>query len=102
MLPILSLLYRRFYGYADSESLKQLYLTMVRPHLDLYVCQSGIPTWSKTILRPSWRKYRSLPAGWHLVDWMQADQELLEVFELSSPEEHRLDFKLGLSFKILH
>ena len=37
-MKVLGLMYRRFYGYADSESLKQLYLTLVRPHLD-YGCQ---------------------------------------------------------------
>ena len=37
-MKVLSLLYRRFYGYADSESLKQVYLALVRPHLD-YACQ---------------------------------------------------------------
>jgi hypothetical protein len=34
--------------------------------------------------------------------WDAGYQELLEVFELSSLEEHRLDLKLGLLFKILH
>jgi hypothetical protein len=41
-MKVLGLLYRRFYGYTDSESLKQLYLTMVRPRLD-YACQVWDP-----------------------------------------------------------
>ena len=41
-MKVLGLLYRRFYGYADSDSLKQLYLTLVRPHLD-YACQVWDP-----------------------------------------------------------
>ena len=41
-MKALGLLYRRFYGYADSESLKQLYLTLVRPHFD-YTCQVWDP-----------------------------------------------------------
>ena len=45
-MKVLGLLYRRFYGYADSESLKQLYLTLVRPHLD-YACQ----VWDPNLIR---------------------------------------------------
>ena len=35
---VLGLLYRRFYGQATQESLKQLYLSLVHPHLE-YACQ---------------------------------------------------------------
>ena len=41
-IKLLGLLYRRFYGYADSESLKQLCLALVRPHLN-YACQVWDP-----------------------------------------------------------
>ena len=35
---ILGLFYRHFYGSASPDTLRQLYLSMVRPHLD-YACQ---------------------------------------------------------------
>jgi len=40
--PILGLLYRCFYGSASPDTLKQLYLSTVRPHLD-YACQIWDP-----------------------------------------------------------
>ena len=58
---ILGFLYRRFYNYAEGDTLKQLYLSLVRPHLE-YVC----PVWDphtmkdKTPLRMS----KSLHFGW--------------------------------------
>ena len=43
---ILGLLYRRFYGQASQESLKQLYLSLVQPHLE-YASQVWDPYLSK-------------------------------------------------------
>ena len=43
---ILGLLYRRFYSSADSDAIKQLYLSLVRPHLE-YACQ----VWDPHLLR---------------------------------------------------
>ena len=43
---ILGLLYRRFYGQASQESLKILYLSLVRTHLE-YACQVWDPHLSK-------------------------------------------------------
>ena len=34
VMKVLGLLYRRFYGCANSELLKQLYLALVQSHLD--------------------------------------------------------------------
>ena len=31
---ILGLVYRRFYGAADQDTVKQLYISLVRPHLE--------------------------------------------------------------------
>ena len=39
---VLGLLYRRFYGSTSQDSLKQLYLSLVRPHLE-YACQVWDP-----------------------------------------------------------
>jgi len=34
---ILGLLYRKFYNYAEGDTLKQLYLSLITPHLE-YAC----------------------------------------------------------------
>ena len=59
---ILGLLYRRFYNYAEGDTLKQLYLSLKRPHLE-YAC----PVWDpyttkdkKNFLRIS----KNLHFGW--------------------------------------
>ena len=45
-MKVLGLLYRRIYRHTDSESLKQLYLTLIRPHLD-YASQVWDPHLTK-------------------------------------------------------
>ena len=45
---ILGLLYRRFYNHSSSECLKQLYLSLVRPHLD-YAAQVWDPYLQKDV-----------------------------------------------------
>ena len=98
-MKVLGLLYRRFYGYTDSESLKQLYLTLVRPHLD-YACQVWDPHLAKD--KAKLEKVQKLACRMAARRWNAGYQELLEIFELSSLEERRLNLKLGLLFKILH
>ena len=98
-MKVLGLLYRRFYGYTDSESLKQLYLTLVRPHLD-YACQVWDPHLAKD--KAKLEKVQKLACRMAARRWDAGYQDLLEIFELSSLEERRLDLKLGLLFKILH
>ena len=41
---VLGLLYRRFYGQASQDSLKQLYLSLVQPHLEYAIARCGILT----------------------------------------------------------
>ena len=66
---ILGLLYRRFYGSACPDTL-QLYLSMVRPHLD-YACQIWDPHLAKD-RKKNWRMCKSLPVGWHLTNGILA------------------------------
>ena len=54
---ILGLIYRRFYTSSNQETLKQLYISLVRPHLE-YACHVWDPTLPK--IRNSWRMSKSL------------------------------------------
>ena len=89
------------HGYADSESLiqKQLYLTLVRPFLD-YACQVWDPHLAKD--KAKLEKVQKFACRMAAHRWDAGYQELLEIFELPSLEERRLNLKLGLLFKILH
>ena len=78
---ILSLLYRRFYGSANPDTLKQLYLSMVRPHLD-YACQIWDPhlVKDKKILEDAQKFARRLAAH----QWDSGYQDLLRLYQLPS------------------
>ena len=58
---ILGLQYRQYYHHADSEAIRQLYISLVRPHLE-YGSMVWILTHTKT-KRP-FERSRSLPAEW--------------------------------------
>ncbi len=47
---ILGLLYRRFYKNSDEKTLHQLYLSLVRPHLEYMPPRSGLHTCTRTFL----------------------------------------------------
>ena len=96
---ILGLLYRRYYKSANQDTIKQLYLSLVRPHLD-YACQVWDPH-----LEKDKRKLESVQKfGCRLAAhrWDASYQELLDLFDLQPSEKRRLHLKLGLLFKIVH
>ena len=96
---ILGLIYRRFYGSADQTTLKQLYLSLVHPHLE-YACQIWDPHLVKDQkMLENVEKFGCRLAAHH---WDASYQELLELFELQPLEQRRLHLKLGLMFKIIH
>ena len=82
--------------YADSESLKQLYLTLVRPHLD-HACQ----VWDLHLIRDK-AKLKIVQKFACRLAAHKWDASYLELLDLPTLEECRLDLKLGLLFKILH
>ena len=81
---VLGLLYRRFYGYADDNTLKQLYLSLVRPHLD-YACQIWDPHLAKDKVKLENVQKFACKLASH--QWDTGYQELLELFELPTLEE---------------
>ena len=96
---ILGLLYRCFYHPASSDTLKKLYLSVVHPHLD-YACQIWDPhlVEDKKILED----VQKLACRLTSQQWDSSYQDLLQLYELPSLEERRLNLRLGLMFKIMH
>ena len=96
---ILGLLYRRFYGQASQESLQQLYLSLVQPHLE-YACQVWDPHQSKD--KAALEKVQKFACKLATSKWDSSYEELLRLTDLKPLQDRRLDFKLGLLFKLVH
>ena len=96
---ILGLIYRRFYGNADQDTIKQLYISLVRPHLE-YGSQVWDPHLAKdkTCLE-NVQKFACRIAS---AKWDECYEELLLASELPTLQERRLHTKLGLLYKIVH
>ena len=96
---ILGLLYRRFYKFSDQATLLQLYLSLVRPHLE-YAATVWDPHLQRDIQlleRTQKFAFRMSTKAWN------ADYEvLLHTLQLPSLSERRLFLKLCTVFKILH
>ena len=87
-----------FYS-ANQDTLKQLYTSLVCPHLE-YACQ----VWDPHLVKDKKALEDVQKFGCRLAahQWDSGYQELLDLFELQSLEQCRLDFKLGLMFRIIH
>ena len=96
---ILGLIYRRFYGYADSDTIKQLYISIVRPHLE-YGSQVWDPHLSKD--KAALENVQKFACRIASARWDASYEDLLEFFELQTLQERRLHAKLSLLFKIIH
>ena len=96
---VLGLLYRRFYSFSNQETLKQLYLSLVRPHIE-YGCQVWDPHLAKDKKALEGVQKFGLRLASHR--WDASYNELLDLFDLPSHEDRRLHLKLGLLFKIVH
>ena len=101
---ILGLLCRRFYNYAEGDTLKQLYLSLIRPHLE-YAC----PVWDSHTM-----KYKTLLENVQKFafrmatkQWDSGYQDLLDIMNVLSlvPRglvDHRLQLKLSSLYRIGH
>ena len=97
---ILGLLYRRFYNFSNSEVLRQLYIFLVRPHLE-YACHVWVPHTSKDVnALESVQKFACKMASHTWKD--HSYEELLTLTDLSTLERRRLELKLCHLFKIVH
>ena len=96
---ILGLLYRRFYQHADQDTLRQLYISIVRPHMEY-----AAPVWD-----PHLRKDQDLLESTQKFackmitrKWDKGYDELLNMTNLPSLADRRLYLKLCSLYKIVH
>ena len=96
---ILGLLYRRFYNHASGDCLKQLYTSLVRPHLE-YAASLWDPHTQKDIqLLESTQRF-ALKLITH--NWDHNYQELLALSDLPTLSSRRLHTKLSQLYRIIH
>ena len=96
---VLGLLYRRFYGLASQESLKQLYLSLVRPHLE-YACQVWDPHLARD--KGALEKVQKFACKLATSKWDSSYEELLGLVDIQPLQDRRLELKLGVLFKLVH
>lgn len=97
---VLGLLYRRFYKFSNLDTIRQLYTSLVRPHLE-YACHVWSPYTSRDInALESVQKFACKMASrrWNGNTY----EELLTVTNLPTLERRRLELKLRHLFKIIH
>ena len=96
---VLGLLYRKFYNYSSTDTLTQLYVSLVRPHLE-YAC----PVWAPHLVKDvrAIEDVQKFACKMATHNWNSSYQDLLQLTELPTLERRRLDLKLGQLFKIIH
>ena len=96
---ILGLLYRRFYNNTSGDSFIQLYLSLVRPHLD-YASALWSPHLKKdiTVLE----NVQKLACRMATRSWESSYQDLLNCVGFSSLEYRRLETRLCTLYKIIY
>ena len=96
---ILGLLYRRFYNHAEGATLKQLYLSLIRPHLE-YAC----PVWDLHTMKDKVLLEDVQKCAFRMAtkQWDSGYQELLDIMNVPSLADRRLQLKLALFYKIVH
>ena len=94
---ILSLLYRRFYGNVSQDVLKQLYLSLMKPHLE-YGCHVWNPHHVKD--KKALENIQKLACRIGTAHWDESYDSLLELLNLQSLHERRTHARLGLLYRI--
>ena len=95
---ILGLLYRRFYNHAEGATLMQLYLSLIRPHLE-YACPVWDPhTMKDKVLLEDVQKFALRMAT---KQWDSGYQELLDIMNVPSLADRRLQLNSPQIFSVL-
>jgi hypothetical protein len=95
---VLGLLYRKFYSYSNTDTLTQLYISLVHPHLE-YAC----PVWASHMAKDiqAIENVQKFACRMATHNWNTRYEDLLSLTELPTLERRRLDLKLGQLFKIV-
>ena len=96
---ILGLIYRQFYNHSSPSTVKQLYLSLVRPHLE-YACQLWDPYTQNDINKLESVQKFALKLVSHR--WDASYEELTRLMNVPMLSERRLHLKLVQVYKILH
>ena len=96
---ILGLLYRRFYNHASNDSIRQLYLSLARPHLEYAAALWDPHTVKDVQLLENTQKF-----ALKLItrNWDSSYQDLLALADLPSLSSRRLHVKLSQLYRIVH
>ena len=96
---IIGLLYRRYYHHADSRTLLQLYVSLVRPHVEY-----AAPVWDPHLAQDINMLENVQKFGLRVCSkqWDTGYSELLNMCNLSTLENRRLYLKLCHLFKIVN
>ena len=96
---ILGLIYRQFYNHSSPSTVKQLYLSLVRPHLE-YACQLWDPYTQNDVNKLESVQKFALKLVSHR--WDAGYEELTRLVNVPMLSERRLHLKLVQVYKILH
>ena len=96
---ILGLIYRQIYNHSSPSTVKQLYLSLVRPHLE-YACQLWDPYTQNDVNKLESVQKFALKLVSHR--WDAGYEELTRLVNVPMLSERRLHLKLVQVYKILH
>ena len=96
---LIGLLYRRFYGNVDNQSLFELYNILVRPHLEY-----ASPLWDPYLIKDiaKLESVQKFALKLCFKQWGMDYQDLIELMQLPTLEDRRLYLKLCTLYKIIH
>ena len=96
----IGLLYRRFYKHAQQDTLRAIYVALIRPHLEY-----GVPVWDPHLLKDinileAVQKFATKVCvkSWNSLDY----HERLDKLNLETLKKRRSVFKLCHLFKLVH
>ena len=96
---LLGLLYRQFYNHATPSTIKQLYLSLIRPHLEY-----AAPLWDPHLQKDVDALEGVQKFAMKLITrkWDQGYAQLMQIVDLPSLQDRRLHLKLQHMFRIIH
>ncbi len=96
---ILGVLYRRFYQHADERTLRQLYISIVRPHLEY-----AAPVWDPHLRKDCELLEHTQKFAFKICTktWDKGYDDLIDMINLPPLANRRLHVKLCSLYKIVH